>query len=226
VRQHFKVEPWTDHVEVYWSSAGEAYVTPTGDDELNVAFLWQATENNPPGGQRLVAHLLRGFPELAQRLGRAKTADEAGARGPLHVQVPTPARDGLLLIGDAAGYVDAITGEGVGLAVSKASTLATLLRPALNRPGRQLTLAEIAPFLSAARKADRSHVELTRLLLWLGRSPWVMERVIAALAADTALFRHFLSANQGGVSPWAMPLASSFGLLRCLAPWSAPPTRT
>jgi menaquinone-9 beta-reductase len=220
VRQHFKVEPWTDQVEVYWSAGGEAYVTPTGDDELNVAFLWQGTASKQPGGSGLVAHLLRGFPELVRRLGQAHAADEARARGPLYVQVPTPARDGLLLLGDAAGYVDAITGEGVGLAISKASSLASLLRPALERPGRQVTLVELAPFLSVARKADRRHVELTRLLLWLRRSPWVMERLIAALADDTELFRHFLSANQGMVSPWAMPPASSLGLLRHLARWS------
>jgi flavin-dependent dehydrogenase len=220
VRQHFKVEPWTDQVEVYWSAGGEAYVTPTGDDELNVAFLWQGTPSKQPGGSGLIAHLLRGFPELVRRLGQAHAADEARARGPLHVQVPTPARDGLLLLGDAAGYVDAITGEGVGLAISKASSLASLLRPALERPGRQVTLVELAPFLSVARKADRRHVELTRLLLWLRRSPWVMERLIAALADDTELFRHFLSANQGMVSPWAMPPASSLGLLRHLARWS------
>jgi flavin-dependent dehydrogenase len=219
VRQHYQVKPWTDHVEVYWSASGEAYVTPIGDEELNVAFLWQWAPNKPAGGSGLVAHLLRGFPELARRLGHARAADDARARGPLHVQVPTPARDGLLLVGDAAGYVDAITGEGVGLAISKASSLASLLRPALDR-SRQVTLAELAPFLSAARQADRSHVELTRLLLWLRRSPWTMERLIAALADDTDLFRHFLSANQGLVSPWAMPLASSFGLLRHLARWS------
>jgi flavin-dependent dehydrogenase len=139
--------------------------------------------------------------------------------------VPTPARDGLLLVGDAAGYVDAITGEGIGLAISKASTLARMLRPALDRPGRQVALAELAPFLNEARKADRSHVELTRLLLWLRRSPWLVERVIAALAEDAELFRHFLSANQGSVSLWAMPLSSSFGLLRHLAPWPAALTR-
>ena len=108
--------------------------------------------------------MLRSFPELARRLGHAKAADDARARGPLHVQVPTPARNGLLLVGDAAGYVDAITGEGVGLAISKASTMASLLRPALARPGGQVTLAELEPFLRAARKADRSHVELTRAL--------------------------------------------------------------
>ena len=226
VRQHFKAQPWTDQVEVYWGPHGEAYVTPTGDHELNVAFLWQAAETNPVGGSRLVGHLLRGFPELAQRLAHAEPTDEARARGPLHVQVPIPARDGLLLVGDAAGYVDAITGEGVGLAISKASTLAKLLRPALGRPGAQVSLAELGPFLKAARKADHSHVQLTRFLLWLRRSPWLMERIIAALAADPELFRHFLSANQGVASPWAMPLASSLGLVRHLAQWSAPLHRT
>lgn len=226
VRQHFKLKPWTDHVEVYWGGGGEAYVTPTGDDELNVAFLWQASRDNPPGGSRLVAHLLRGFPELARRLRHATTTDDARARGPLHVQVPTPARDGLLLVGDAAGYVDAITGEGVGLAIGKASILANLLGEGLARAGRQVTLAELGPFLSAARKAERPHVELTHFLLWLRRSPWVMERVIAALADDNELFRHFLSANQGSISPWSLPLASTFGLLRHLAPWSAPVIRT
>jgi flavin-dependent dehydrogenase len=226
VRQHFNTQPWTDHVEVHWSSGVEAYVTPTADDEVNVAFLWQAADAAPPGGSRLVAHLLNGFPELARRLERAKATSDARARGPLHVQVSTPARDGLLLVGDAAGYVDAITGEGVGLAISKASTLAGLVGPYLARPGRQLTLEQLAPFLSAARNLDRSHVQLTRLVLFLRRSPWVMERVIAALAEDTELFRHFLSANQGGVSPWAIPLRSSFGLLRHLTQWSAPLPRT
>jgi flavin-dependent dehydrogenase len=152
--------------------------------------------------------------------------DAARARGPLHVQVPKPARDGLLLVGDAAGYVDAITGEGVGLAISKAAIMARLLRPGFERPGGQLRLAQLEPFLTAARKADRSHIELTRLLLWLRRSPRLMERVIAALANDTELFRHFLSANQGAASPWAIPLASSFGLLRQLTRWSTPLART
>jgi menaquinone-9 beta-reductase len=225
VRQHFKAQPWTDHVEVYWGPSSEAYVTPTGDDEVNVAFLWEATKSNPPGGSRLVAHLLRDFPELARRLEHAKAVDDARARGPLHVQVPTPARDGLLLVGDAAGYVDAITGEGVGLAISRAPIMASLLRPCFERPGGQLSLAELEPLLTAARKADRSHVELTRLLLWLRRSPWLIERIIAALADDTELFQHFLSANQGGASPWAIPLASSFGLLRHLTQLSAPLAR-
>lgn len=223
VRQHFRARPWTDHVEVYWGPSGEAYVTPTGDDEVNVAFLWQADERELPGGSRLITHLLRGFPELARRLGNAEATDLARARGPLHVQVPTPARNGLLLVGDAAGYVDAVTGEGMGLAISRAPILGHLLRPYLERPGAQLRLAELRPLLSATRKAERSHVELTRLLLWLRQSPWVMERVVAALADDAELFRHFLSANQGHVSPWAVPLGSWLGLLRHLTPSARPP---
>jgi menaquinone-9 beta-reductase len=226
IRQHFGAKPWTDHVEVYWSRGVEAYVTPIADDEVNVAFLWQASDAELPGGSRLVTHFLSRFPELARRLGLAKATSDAGARGPLRVDVPRKARDGLLLLGDAAGYVDAITGEGVGLAVNKARLFVSLLGPHLKRPGAQLGFEQLRPFLKAAHHVDRSHVELTRLLLWLGRSPRLMERVIAALADDTELFRHFLSANQCRVSPWAVPIASSFGLLRHLSPWSARLART
>jgi flavin-dependent dehydrogenase len=128
-------------------------------------------------------------------------------------------------VGDAAGYVDAITGEGVGLAISGASIMASLLRPGFERGGGQLCLAELEPLLTATRKAERSHVQLTRLLLLLRRSPWLMERAIAALAEDTELFQHFLSANQGGASPWGIPLPSAFGLLRHLTRLSAPLAR-
>jgi len=218
IRQHFQVAPWTDHVEVYFGPSGEAYVTPTGERELNVAFLWQGTRKRLPGGPGLVEQLLPEFPELRRRLGDAEAVDPARARGPLHVKVPKRARDGFLLVGDAAGYVDAITGEGVGLAIGQATALASVLRPVLERSGGQITLAELAPYLSASHGAARSHVELTRVLLWLRKSRWLMDRVIAALADDAALFEHFLSANQGSVSPWAIPAPSSLGLLRHLLP--------
>ena len=43
LRRHFAVAPWTDHVEVHWSGAAEAYVTPVADDLVGVAVL------GPPG---------------------------------------------------------------------------------------------------------------------------------------------------------------------------------
>ena len=39
IRRHIHVPPWTDCVEVHWSSGGEAYVTPVDDDCVGIAIL-------------------------------------------------------------------------------------------------------------------------------------------------------------------------------------------
>ena len=38
-RRHIHVPPWTDCVEVHWSSGGEAYVTPVDDYCVGIAIL-------------------------------------------------------------------------------------------------------------------------------------------------------------------------------------------
>jgi len=217
-RQHFQVEPWTTHVEVYFGPAAEAYVTPTGPDEVNVAVLWNGAARSDPARARLQApDRLRAFPALARRLARARCLGDLRGAGPLQVEVPRPARDGLLLVGDAAGYVDAITGEGVGLAIAKARLLGMLLGPTLSRPGPPIGLREIKPYLAAARELERHHALLTKLVLQASRSPWLVERTVDALHQDGALFRHLLSVNQGGCSLFALPPGSLLGLLQSWA---------
>ena len=189
--------PWTDYVEVHWGNGLEAYVTPTGSDQVNVAFLWDESVVQAHGGQRLSDRMLEQFPELARRLRHAEPVGRLAARGPLQVRVPLPARDGLLLVGDAAGYVDALTGEGVGLAALSARLLAKHVGPALSEPGPQLRLEDLQPFLKEVRLAQRAHVRLTRLLLLLRRSPRLIEQLISALSWSPGLFQQLLSLNQG-----------------------------
>jgi flavin-dependent dehydrogenase len=218
------VRSWTEHVEVYFSAHAEAYVTPTDEDEINVALLWQAADRSDAKTGRRAPNLVAMFPELAQRLARGVAANDGRAYGPLRVEVPMPARDGLVLLGDAAGYVDAITGEGVGLAIAKARLLARSLLPALRACRGQLRLRDLAPYLAAASKLERHHVSLTRLLLLLRRSPALTERTIAALSHDPQLFGHFLAANQGDRSPFRLPWRSALGLAWNLAhPPATPP---
>ena len=225
LRQHYRVRPWTDHVEVYWSAGAEAYVTPTAADEINVALLWQAAaQPSSRTAPKRVPDLRATFPELARRLAGATAVGDSRGSGPLRVEVSTPAADGLVLLGDAAGYLDAVTGEGVGLTVAKARALACSLAPALRSGHSQLRLRQLKPYLAAARELERDHVRLTRLLLWVRRWPWLMERAIASLAEDAKLFEHFLAANQGQASPFHLPRGSLLGLARNLARAPAPPS--
>lgn len=138
VRRHFAVKPWTDLVEVHWAPGVEAYVTPVGPRSVNVALL---TSERPEFDA-----LLSRFPKLAAKLGAPES--EARGAGPLLQQVTRRYAARLALIGDAAGYVDAITGQGLSLAFRAARVLidslpddlAADLTPALDRYDRALRL--------------------------------------------------------------------------------------
>ena len=75
LRRHFGVAPWSDHVEVHWSPAVEAYVTPVADDLVGVAVL----------GPRGMGYdeALDQFPALLARLRRADPATSVRGAGPL-----------------------------------------------------------------------------------------------------------------------------------------------
>jgi flavin-dependent dehydrogenase len=112
LRGHFKVEPWTSYVEVHWADSVEAYVTPVAPDTVGVALLTSARGS--------FAEQLRLFPSLLAHLRDARPAGRVLGAGPLRQRVSSRVTGRVLLVGDAGGYVDALTGEGVALAVAEA----------------------------------------------------------------------------------------------------------
>ena len=118
IRRHYRVAPWTDTVEVHWATGtagdAEAYITPVADDCVGVAVL--TSEQGRFDGQ------LARFPDLAARLaGQPHGSDRAA--GPLRQRVRSRVAGRVMLVGDAAGYVDALTGEGLGIAFGGAELL-------------------------------------------------------------------------------------------------------
>ena len=115
VRRHFHVEPQTDLIEVYWTPTVEAYVTPVGDGVVGIAML---------GRQGLdFEAALAGIPALASLVTGAEPASALRGAGPFRQSTTRRSLGRVLLVGDASGYVDAITGEGirVGLAQAEAA---------------------------------------------------------------------------------------------------------
>ena len=151
LRRHFTIEPWTGLVEVHWADDLEAYVTPVDDDLVGVALL---TSRREPFDVQL-----KEFPALAERLEAARAAgDEPGATmgaGPLRQRSRARVSGRVLLVGDAAGYVDALTGEGI--AVGLASARAAVAAIAAGTP---------TAYESSWRAATRRYRWLTEGLLW------------------------------------------------------------
>ncbi len=207
-RQHFGIAPWSEYVEVYWSDGIEAYLTPCGNQQVGVAFLWdRARYQNVRGGEALFSSLVQAFPELQARLDGAFSCDMPRAIGPLYRVATTPVGDGVLLIGDAAGYLDAITGEGISLATAQALSLEKTVVPILRKHNgcRVVPSArDLFAYARAYRSIVRPYYQVTRLVLFLSRHPVLAERVIRALRQQPDVFQHMLSANMGLTSPWSL----------------------
>lgn len=126
LRQHYAVAPWSDTVEIYYGRTAEIYVTPIGPKEVGVAILG-SQHTDFDGAITLV-------PELAARLAGAMPTSSRRGAGPFRQRTRARTAGRVLLAGDASGYVDAITGE--GLRVGFAQALAAIGCIAADDPAR------------------------------------------------------------------------------------------
>lgn len=113
IRQHFELEPWSDTVEVYYGRSAELYVTPIAQREVGIAMLGaQHTDFDAAIAE---------IPELADRLADATPTTTRRGAGPFRQRTRARTEGRVLLVGDASGYVDAITGEGLRLGFAQAA---------------------------------------------------------------------------------------------------------
>lgn len=200
-RQHFQVAPWSEYVEIYWQRGIEAYVTPSASDLVGVAFLWDRDVYLPVrGGEELIPSLMCAFPVLEQRLKHAAPLDAPLAVGPMQRKVRTPVAEGVILVGDAAGYLDAITGEGMSLALAQAMAAAQIAVPLLKSdPDGRMPLSawSLQPYVRAHKATLRAYTFFTRLALYFSRHPDLMDRLIPILQNRPVVFQALLSANMG-----------------------------
>ncbi|WKN50487.1 NAD(P)/FAD-dependent oxidoreductase [Nocardioides sp. Arc9.136] len=177
LRRHYAVTPWSDHVEVHWARDAEAYVTPVADELVGVAVL---TTRRGTYDDHLSA-----FPELLDRLAGAEVVGQDRGAGPLRQDASSRTAGRVLLVGDAAGYVDALTGEGVALAVAQAA--AAVQAVALDDPAayeqdwRRLT-RRYRWLTHALLGATSLRPTRTALVPAAERLPWLFGATVDALA--------------------------------------------
>jgi len=105
-----------DRVEVFFHVAGELYVAPTGGGEAIVTGLFHRRSFRRDG----IPYLLGAIPALRERAARIEWTTPMLACAPLGLVVPRIVGPGILLIGDAAGAPDPITGDGIAMAIASA----------------------------------------------------------------------------------------------------------
>jgi flavin-dependent dehydrogenase len=177
-QRHYQVQPWSDEVEVYWTSRGQVYVTPVSDSEVGLALLTRDSR------YRLEAALEQ-LPELKSRVAGALMTSERGATTSTRTLRRVTAGH-VALVGDASGSVDAITGEGLALSFRQAELLAAAL-----------VAGDLARYERGHRKLVRRPRFMGDLMLTLDRSAMLRSRALHALAARPALFAGLTAMHTG-----------------------------
>jgi flavin-dependent dehydrogenase len=137
-----------------------------GDGPAEAATVGDGTPDDAGGD---FAARLAAFPALRDRLGDASPASEVRGAGPMRQEVRRRVYGRVLLVGDASGYVDALTGEGIGVGLAQAEALVGCLAAA--RP---------ADYERAWRRASGPAWRFTAGLLWSRNQSFLGPRIVPA----------------------------------------------
>jgi flavin-dependent dehydrogenase len=107
-------------------------------------------------------------PELSPRFTRARAIDGPVVLGPMAVDTPVAGEPGLLLAGDAAGFIDPMTGDGLRFALM----------------GAELAAGVVQEALCGGLAIERAHLELADRRRRAFQSKWRFNRALRALVAS------------------------------------------
>ena len=174
LRAHFRLHrpvPEPARVRILMGQGCELYLTPLPNHELSVVALTQALR------QPWKEQFYRWLAQAGLYAGVLRDAVQVGdlaAAAPLGARVHAAVAPGFVLLGDAAGALDPITGTGISHALLSAHLLADEL-------ARARTLEDVVLHRFERRRQQllRPAARLTRLLVVLLRHPRLAARLLA-----------------------------------------------
>ena len=166
----------TDHGEMH--VGGDSYVglAPTPGGELNVGMALPLSDSGRSANERFAAAVDR-LPAVARRLARSSRITPIRGAAPIGHRVARAAGPGWLLVGDAAGFVDPFTGEGIYRALRSARAASGALAG-----GGDV----VSTYLRERRRAFAAKDALTWLVQGFLAVPAVLEHAVERLEARPA----------------------------------------
>lgn len=184
-----------DAVDVYFHEGYEVYRTPTGERSANVALLLEKRQMRALSGRLAegYAALLRGHAAMQHATG---LADSPLVAGPFPRRCSRAWRANLVLTGDAAGFFDGISGDGMSAALAMAPPAAFALDQYLDTGSYEAFRA----YERERRRSVRDSNALARLSLTLARRPVLARMAVRNLGRRPAAFSHLaaIAADRSG----------------------------
>jgi menaquinone-9 beta-reductase len=198
------VEGLQDRGEMHVIRGGYCGVAPLSPRHANVTFVLDRREMAPAGGdlEAFYRTTLARWPQISERLSGAVLEGPPRAVGPLALEARRVSVPGALLVGDAAGFYDPFTGEGVTLALRSAELAAEVADRALLSGA----LDDLTEYDRRRDAATRDKFRLNRLLQRIVAWPAVSDRVAARLQR-----RPDLADRLVGIAGDFVPARTAFG---------------
>ncbi|HEY4843314.1 MAG TPA: NAD(P)/FAD-dependent oxidoreductase [Terriglobales bacterium] len=180
-RRHYRVAPWSDFMELHWGRHSQVYVTPIGREEVCVSLI-----SLDPKLRLREEEALGEFSELWRRIKNAEYA--SSERGAITVtrRLRRVYRGRTVLVGDASGGVDAITGEGLCLAFQQAALL-----------GECLASGKLALYQKRHRSLLRRPALIGRMMLFMAGHSRLRRRIMQVFQEHSRSFSGMLAMHVG-----------------------------
>jgi menaquinone-9 beta-reductase len=179
------IEGLTDVGEMHIRPGGYLGIAPLGGGLANVCAV---TGPRPPGPtpRDVINRAIGQNPALASRFTHAVFEGPPSVLGPLAVETSAPGVDGLLLAGDAAGFVDPMTGDGLHLAIRGAVLAAREVLTVLEAGVFDGSVARLA---EARRDALAGKARFNRLVRAVVEERWSIRLAERAAAIAPGIIR-------------------------------------
>jgi flavin-dependent dehydrogenase len=173
--------------EIYVDPPDYSILNPVAPGLVNLSLVVPLAHARPYRGrmETFFHARLKQLRHLVPRIAGMTSAGPLMIMGPLAYRVREPRAGGVLLVGDAAGFFDPFTGEGLFTALRSAELAVEVSHAALARG--DLSAGALAPYARARRRAFRDKEWVTRGLQFVIRRRSLANRVARALAARPAL---------------------------------------
>jgi flavin-dependent dehydrogenase len=189
--------------EIFVDPPDYAILNPLTPDRINMSLVVPLAHARPWTGRlaTFFASRVKQLPHLARRVAGAECLAPIEAMGPLAYRVTVPAHGGVMLVGDAAGFYDPLTGEGVFSALRGAELAAETADRALARG--DVSRAGLARYREARRATFADKQRFVRVLQFvIGR-----RRLSNAVAHALARRPDLLDLTLGVVGDYIPPRA-------------------
>ncbi|MCC7061566.1 MAG: NAD(P)/FAD-dependent oxidoreductase [Planctomycetes bacterium] len=185
---HFRGVTADPCAEVHLLPGGFFAATTVDEDLFSVNLVVprrSLRERSAADWDAFVASHFEGAPLLAERLAHAERVAPWRGIGPFAHTTRAQTFPGAALVGDASGYVDPLTGEGIYFALFGARALGEALAAALAQPGKSENA--MATYRQARRRELVPRMRASSLLQRALRHPWLVRAFLKRAASWPAL---------------------------------------